>query len=404
MYNTDTLFRAPRRSAVVEVMRAVLRGLKFTRVAASVPSAEVPPLRRSPVAVAGVLADELFVTVGRLRSGNAAVDMALLRDEVGRAAETLRAGGYVDEPALLHAAPGLPGETRLTVRRVIGRRFEHVSFPSVYEPPPGMVRAAEWRDRQGNHTAHAYLVRRDDRPRPWVVVIHGYSRGEPIDLHLMGAWHIHRSLGANVVFPVLPLHGPRGRATNIDRFPSVDPIVNLYGLSQAVRDVRSVIAWIRSEGATDVAVYGVSLGGHTAALLASLEPDLAGVVAGVPTSDFTALLVRSVARLDGEEAVEALGLLDDSVVTLNRLVSPLTLRPLVAPERRYIFAAVGDRIANAEQAVALWRHWERPQIEWFQGSHVGSTASRSLRRFAVEALGESLAANWHNGHEIKECS
>jgi hypothetical protein len=42
----------------------------------------------------------------------------------------------------------------------------------------------------------------------------------------------------------------------------------------------------------------------------------------------------------------------------------------VPRERRFVYAGVADRLAPPEQAWDLWRHWERPHVTWYHGSHV----------------------------------
>ena len=94
----------------------------------------------------------------------------------------------------------------------------------------------------------------------------------------------------NVALPVLPLHGAR-RVTRVsgEPFLSFELMNAVHGLTQAVWDLRRLISWIRSQGATSISLFGVSLGGYTVALLAGLEPGLDGVVAGIPVADFPGL-------------------------------------------------------------------------------------------------------------------
>ncbi len=76
-----------------------------------------------------------------------------------------------------------------------------------------------------------------------------------------------------------------------------------------------------------------------------------------------------------------------------RVVSPLALEPRVPHERRYLFGGVADRLVPADQVRDLWRHWDRPRIEWYQGAHVTFSAHPGVRRLIGEALRESgLAA------------
>ena len=297
----DALAGAQQRSAPSEVMGALVRaGVFVNKARADQHDRPVPPLKLSAATLGSVLADELLVTAIRLRSRSRTLDLAGMADDLGLAVDRLNSAGYVESPALLHREPAVPRNIRLTSRRVCTLRFEHLSFESFYTPPVGMPRADTWLSDESNHIAHAYVLRHDDRPRPWVVALHGHGEGEPIDLLMMGSRGLMQDVGVNILHPVLPMHGPRSRTSTNDRFPSLDPLVNFYGMCQGMWDIRQMLAWIRLQGATRIGVYGVSLGGHTAALLASLDPGLACVVAGIPSADFSSMLARHVNRFGGE--------------------------------------------------------------------------------------------------------
>jgi hypothetical protein len=72
-----------------------------------------------------------------------------------------------------------------------------------------------------------------------------------------------------------------------------------------------------------------------------------------------------------------------------RVVSPLALEPRVPAERRYIFAAVADRLVPPDQVRDLWRHWGCPRIEWYQGGHMTFRAHPRVVRLIDEGLRES---------------
>jgi pimeloyl-ACP methyl ester carboxylesterase len=249
-------------------------------------------------------------------------------------------------------------------------------------PLPGV---SAWEDGTGNARAHAYLLRAGPPDRPCVVVLHGHRMGEPRDLRLLGSLRLHRDLDVDVAHLVLPMHGPRGRDHGTHPFPGLDPVANFLGMAQAVSDTRALLGWLRRQGAAKIGVFGVSLGGHVAAMVAGLEPSLDCVVVGVPTSDVSTMLADTMRARWGEEAVAASHVCDDAFRGLSRLVSPLAFPALVPVERRHIYAAVGDRLVTPQQALALWHHWERCSILWLQGGHIANNVGAS-RRFVTEAL------------------
>jgi hypothetical protein len=371
-----------------ELGAVVPRSLAFARQATRPDRGGVPPLAGNPLAWASVAVDELAVSAAYLlnrRSGEGISEVALAdaADSVVR----LRAAGVIDEPALAHPAPPTHGAVRLSRRRRAGVDFEHVSFASTYRPPVELPGSERWYDGAANDQAHAYVLRRDDRPRPWVVVLHGHRMGEPRDLRLLGSRRLQEDLDVDIAHLVLPMHGPRGR-TGAHPFPGVDPVANFLGMAQAVWDARTLLTWLREEGAGRIGVYGVSLGGHVAGLLAGLDDSLDAVVAGIPTSDLSTMLADTVRARWGEAALAASHVLDEDFRTLSRLVSPLAFPALLPLERRFIYAAVGDRLITPQQALALWRHWEQPEILWLQGAHIVNNLGAS-RRFVVDALARS---------------
>ena len=370
-----------------ELGRVVPRAVAGARQAAR-PAADrdCPPLSANPLAWMTLTVDELTMSTAYLlsRRGGPPEDT---RAEAREAVQALTAAGLVADPARIFPAPAAPAQIRTTRRRRAGIDFEHWSFSTPYPLPVDLPRSADWASGDGNATAHAYLLRQGDGNRPWVVVLHGHRMGEPRDLRLLGSTRLARALGVDVAHLVLPMHGPRGRGER-HAFPGLDAVTNFYGMAQSVWDARTLLARLRQQGAETIGVFGVSLGGHVAALLAGVDPALRCVVAGVPTSDIATMLGQTVRQHWGPEAVEASGVEDESFRTLSRLVSPLSLPVLVPHENRYLYAAVGDRLVTPQQAIALWHHWDKPTILWLQGGHILNNVGAS-RRFVVDSLAAS---------------
>jgi dienelactone hydrolase len=216
--------------------------------------------------------------------------------------------------------------------------------------------------------------------------------GSPLmDLRAFRARRLRNQLGVNVLVPVLPLHGPRQRpdANPGEGFMSIDLIDSVHGFAQAAWDVRSAIRWIRHHDASArVGVYGLSLGGYTAALTASLEDDLACVIAGIPATDLVDLYRRHSPVAVRRRAREC-GALGSEATAVHRVVSPLVLQPKPPRDRRYLFAGRGDRMSTAAQATRLWEHWGRPRMAWYPGGHVGFFWAGDVSRFVEDALAES---------------
>jgi dipeptidyl aminopeptidase/acylaminoacyl peptidase len=110
----------------------------------------------------------------------------------------------------------------------------------------------------------------------------------------------------------------------------------------------------------------MSLGGYTAALLATVEPRLDFVVPVIPLSS-----LGDFAREQGslspvpEEAAAQHALLE----SIYRRVSPVARPALVPPERCLVLAAKADRVTPAAHARRLSVHLRAP-LQSFYGSHL----------------------------------
>jgi hypothetical protein len=223
-----------------------------------------------------------------------------------------------------------------------------------------------------------------------VLTLHGYGMGTPLaDLGGMRARYLHSKLGLNVLSYVMPLHGPRRIGTGYGSELFTGGVANLiHGEAQAMWDLRRIMGWIRAQGADRVAVHGLSLGGYTTALLSALDSDLACAVAGIPASDFVELFRMHTPEEDAVHS-ERMDLFWEDTRRLLTVVSPLAMPPKIPRERRYIFAGVADRLAPPGAAQALWEHWERPRILWYQGTHVSFLLEREVRDLLDEAMTNS---------------
>jgi hypothetical protein len=222
-------------------------------------------------------------------------------------------------------------------------------------------------------------------------VIHGYGMGRPgLDARALGVPWMFRELGLDIAMVTLPLHGARasGRRSGAG-FLDGHPLATNAAFGQAIWDLRRIAGWLRTEGAPALGVYGMSLGGYSAALFASLERGLACAVPHVPAVSLPGVLGASRSP-DETRAREAAGIDDTLLSAAWASHEPLRHQPLVTPEGRLILAGVSDRICTPDQAEALWTHWEKPSIHWFEGSHLAPFGRRSARERMAVHLRETL--------------
>jgi pimeloyl-ACP methyl ester carboxylesterase len=252
---------------------------------------------------------------------------------------------------------------------------EEVSFDSPFQP----VNPAQHKRylRHGaNRVAHARLLRhRGDQPRPTIVAIHGFTA----DWYLINEWFFalpwFYRMGCNIALFTLPFHGPR--QTRLSPFSGHGYFAGgssrlNEAVAQSVFDFRILFDWLRRErGAEQIGVTGLSLGGFTTAMLASVEDRLAFAIPNVPVVSLADLVLEWQPigwLLRGALSTKGMGLQD-----VRRMVAvscPLTYAPVLPPERLMIVGGVGDRLAPPKHSRLLWDHWGRCRIHWFPGSHI----------------------------------
>lgn len=226
-----------------------------------------------------------------------------------------------------------------------------------------------------NRFAHARYWRHHTGPRPTIVAIHGFSA----DLYALNEWFfalpwLYR-MGCDIVLLTLPFHGRRqepGSPFSGHGFFAGGMAGINEAFAQGVCDFRSLMRFLREEhGATKVGVTGVSLGGYTSSLLASLEPSLHFAIPNVPlVSVFDVAMTWSPINLVLGPILRMKGITPAKARLMLAAHSPLTLQPKLPRGRLFIIGGVGDRLAPPSHSVLLWEHWQRCRIHWFAGSHL----------------------------------
>lgn len=332
-----------------------------------------PRIRLTPSLVGQVAMDEsvMALAVGPNRFPNRS-DYERVGAELALAEHRLEDAGYLHDPASFHAAPPPLQRPATSDGWALGRAYSRISWPSGYEPPLDLPGWDRWQSFEANRTASAWVMARTDRPRPWLVCIHGFGTGAPFsDQFAFHVKRLHDELGINLAGIVLPAHGSR-RPSSIsgEEFLNFDLMHAVHGLSQALWDVRSLLSWVRHQDPTHLGVFGVSLGGYITALTTAFESELDLTLAGIPVVDFVEMFRHHSPRHVHLRALEH-HILDETAERVMSVVSPMQM-PVVTPnDARAIFAGMGDRLAPPAQAKRLYRHWGDPDMCWYPGNHVG---------------------------------
>jgi alpha/beta hydrolase fold len=250
---------------------------------------------------------------------------------------------------------------------------DNISFPSSFRAINPAMRA-RWSALTANNVVHAQHWRHDDGPHPTLCVMHGFMGSSYLANGRFFTLPWYYRSGYDVLMYTLPFHGPR--AEKLSPFGGFGYFAGgLSGfaeaMAQAVHDFRSIIDYLRQTGVDRIALTGISLGGYTSALVASVDDRLEAVIPNCP--------VVTPATMFDEwfPANKLVGLgLRLSNISRDELAAglsyhcPLNYRPVVPTDRRMIITGLGDRMAPPGQAEMLWKHWDRCALHWFPGSHV----------------------------------
>jgi pimeloyl-ACP methyl ester carboxylesterase len=250
---------------------------------------------------------------------------------------------------------------------------ELLTFDSPFKPVNPALRESYPKQKRNMRAAAQYWSH-DDGPRPTICVIHGFM-ADPYWLNRMFfalPWFYKQ--GYDILLYTLPHHGRR--QSRLSPFSGhglfASGISHLNeSMAHAVHDFRIFMDYLESRGVTKVGVTGISLGGYTSSLLASVEERLEFAIPNVPVVSLLDLVlewfplnlpIKALLKASGTSIREARHML--------AVHSPLTYQPLLPKERLMVIAGAGDRLAPPKHARLLWDHWDRPHIHWFPGNHL----------------------------------
>lgn len=291
--------------------------------------------------------------------------------------------GEVDPAQFYAKPPRVEDHGQSRVRDLELGEVLDVTWPSGWTCARDDQRARfnRWRE---NNVVHTRWFRHRDRPAPAIICIHGYRAGTfTFEERAFGAPWLYR-LGLDVALFTLPFHALRapGNRRTTPLFPTADVGRTNEAFGQAMWDLRGLIQVLRDRGAPSVGVMGMSLGGYTTALLATVESELDYAIPYIPLSDLTDVVVEHEALRGTVVPAELI----DAGKRAMALVRPLARRPTVAGDNVMLVAAEGDRITRTSHAKALSEHFQSSMVT-FPGAHLLQFG----RREAFAAIAKFLA-------------
>lgn len=257
--------------------------------------------------------------------------------------------------------------------RVAEGRIDELSFDSAFEAVNPDMRASYGKYRR-NKTAWAEHWQHGDRPRATIIVIHGFT-ADPYWINsrfLALPWFYKQ--GYDILLVTLPFHGKRqsrsspysGHGWFSHGFSHMNET-----MAHAIHDIRVFMDYLEDLGVPQMGVTGISLGGYTSALLASVEDRLAFSVPNVPVVSIMDIVLEwfpanAIAKLGMKFA----GISVQQARAAVAVQSAMSFPSKLPRERLMIIAGAGDMFAPPKHAHILWEHWRRPRLHWFPGNHL----------------------------------
>jgi len=234
-----------------------------------------------------------------------------------------------------------------------------VTFPSpVVTPHPN------------NNTVHCeYFRPKGEGPFPGVVVLH--ILGGDFELSRVFCNSLaHEGVAALLV--KMPYYGPRRQPGVARRMISHDPRETVAGMTQAVLDIRRAAAWLASRKEVDedqLGVFGISLGGITAALAAAAEPRFKNICLMLAGGDLGRIAWDSPRVADLRRRWEAQGGTRQTLIELYAQIDPVTYAKNLKGRRVLMLNATRDRTIPRACTESLWKALGRPRIIWYNANH-----------------------------------
>jgi dienelactone hydrolase len=234
-----------------------------------------------------------------------------------------------------------------------------ISFPSPVKTP-----------EEPNNTVHCeYYRSRRLGPRPGVIVLHILGGDFPLSRLFSNALAQH---GVNALFVKMPYYGPRRDPMSTRRMVSSDPRQTVLAMTQAVLDIRRATAWLANRPEIDadrLGIFGISLGGITAALTSTAEPRLKDVCLLLAGGDIGVAGWESPEARPVRERWLAQGGTREQFVEILRAVDPVTYAPTAPAKRILMLNAASDEVIPRACTLALWKSLGEPEIHWYPGGH-----------------------------------
>ena len=156
---------------------------------------------------------------------------------------------------------------------------------------------------------------------------------------------LDEALDADVLHVQLPFHGARNPKSALflgEFFWSADLVRSMEAVRQSCIDARTLLAWLRSQGYTEVGVTGISLGGSITMVLACVEPPPDYIVPIVSHIQLAEAVEEAPILWRMKADLERFGVDRARREEIFRRLGLGTMKPVLPPERQLWIMARDD--------------------------------------------------------------
>lgn len=248
-------------------------------------------------------------------------------------------------------------EATAEISQRIGKSL--VRFPSPVETPVA-----------SNNTVHCeYFFPKREGKVPGVIVLHILGGDFPLARAFANYLAQH---GVAALFLKMPYYGERRDPASPRRMISSEPRETAEGMTQAVLDIRQASAWLASRDeidASQLGIFGISLGGITGALAATAEPRLNNVCLLLAGGDIGRVAWESPELAKLRRDWQAQGGTREEFLGILEQVDPVRYGQNVRGRRILLMNATHDEVIPKECTESLWKSFGEPELVWYRGGH-----------------------------------
>jgi dienelactone hydrolase len=247
-----------------------------------------------------------------------------------------------------------------------------------------------------NNTVHCeYFCPTASGKKPGVIVLH--ILGGDFDLSRLFCRAL-ASKGIAALFVKMPYYGERQQPDSPVRMISIDPQETVRGMTQAVLDVRQAASWLAAQEEIDpdqLGIMGISLGGITAALCASIEPRFSKACLLLAGGDMGEVAWASTELAPLRKRWTATGGSKESLFAALKSVDPVTYASPRPGRKILMLNAWQDEVIPRACTESLWRAFGEPEIFWWDAGHYSAARylfdglSRTVQFFRPEKPAEA---------------